>query len=241
MPEKLIQGPFGGHELSARGTAVARASNKKKRLDAAAWSGTWPAPGSTLDLDFANNRGWVKGVGQGCVMDAITFTRASSATWVDSAGVLRTGAGTFPGTANAEGKNLRAFPQDFDNAEWSKSNAAIIPNTAIAPDGTLSADLLQENSTNNPHHILSGVSTVTGGTNFTLSVYAKPSGREWLAIQSNGGSLSAYFNLAGSGSIGTVGSGVTANITAIENGWYRCSISAVAATTGNIFLLSKYK
>lgn len=51
----------------------------------------FPAKLSTLDLDFLNNRGKVAGV-DGTALAAATATRSTTATYLDSAGVLQTAA-----------------------------------------------------------------------------------------------------------------------------------------------------
>lgn len=89
MTAGLIQGPRKGYDASV-GSGLIRGPKEDRLLKTASWSNTWPMPQSTLDLDFVNNRGWVRGVGQGGVMDAITFTRASTGTYVGSDGLLKT-------------------------------------------------------------------------------------------------------------------------------------------------------
>jgi hypothetical protein len=130
---KLGEGTRTTSDLSRVGGGLSRGANEGKKLNAAPWSDTFPAAGATLDLDFANNRGFVRGVGQGGVMDAITFTRASNGTFVKPNGTLSTHA-----NQGALGLNLLTFPQDFDNVAWTKSNSRIVAKAVIAPDGTLS-------------------------------------------------------------------------------------------------------
>jgi hypothetical protein len=89
LPAKLSQGPRTGYDLSRVAAGISRGANQKKKLEAAPWSQTWPAPGATLDLDFENNRGFVRGLGQGGVMDGITYTRASSGWYVGEDGLLK--------------------------------------------------------------------------------------------------------------------------------------------------------
>jgi len=43
---------------------LGRGPNQSKKLINAAWTDTFPAQGATLDLDFANDRGFVRGIGQ---------------------------------------------------------------------------------------------------------------------------------------------------------------------------------
>ena len=169
---KLAGGPRIQPDLGKTGSGLGRGPGLGPKLPAAAWSGTWPAPGSSLDLDFVNNRGFVRGVGQGGVMDAITFTRASNANYVNEQGFL-TGS-----------NNLLTFPQDFDNAAWTKqAGHTVVANQDIAPDGTLTADLIVGN--NSANGVFQGVAGVSGTVlENTKSVYLKvPSGTATVRIK----------------------------------------------------------
>lgn len=55
----------------------------------------FPAKNSTLDIDFVNNRQRVAGV-YGAALDGVTFTRSTTGTYFDSAGVLQTAAINAP-------------------------------------------------------------------------------------------------------------------------------------------------
>ena len=224
MPEKLSQGPKVGYDARV-GAGLSRGPNLRKKTPAAPWSGTWPAPGATLDLDFANNRGFVRGVGQGGAMDAVTFTRASNATFVKPDGTLSTHA-----NQGALGKNLLTFPQDFDNALWLKNNVAVSVNVEIAPDGLFNADGLVPNTTNNLHFIDQIATTIVG--TYTLTTYAKANGYNFVAIGEKAGTAWAYFNLS-NGTVGNTNGSPTTSISDAGNGWYRCSITF--ASTGGAF------
>jgi hypothetical protein len=75
---------------------LSRGAGQSKKLVNAAWTQTFPAQGATLDLDFANDRGFVRGVGQGRSMDAVTFTRATIGKFVNSLGLVEDGAINAP-------------------------------------------------------------------------------------------------------------------------------------------------
>ena len=151
----------------------------------------------------------------------ITFSRGTNATVTDSTGRL-----TYAPN------NLFTLSEQFDNAAWSKFATTVTANATTAPDGSTTADQILETTANSTHLVAANamVSVVTGQS-YTISVYVKPSGRNWFRINSNfsGGSF-ASFDIA-NGVLGTV-SGGTASITDAGNGWWRCSLTVVATSTG---------
>lgn len=73
----------------------------------------------------------------------------------------------------AAGLNLINYSQEVDNAYWTKVNATITANDTTAPDGTLTADKIVDNSTSGRHDILASVAKSAVSTNYTFSFYAK--------------------------------------------------------------------
>ena len=125
-------------------------------------------------------------------------------------------------------RNLLTFPTAFDDAAWTKLQATITPNTAIAPDGTTTADKLVEDTTASSYHTVQRTYTATAAV-YTFSVNMKAGERNWAAISLyNASTYFAYFNLA-TGAVGSVTPGATSAITSIGNGWYRCSITLTLA------------
>jgi hypothetical protein len=151
----------------------------------------------------------------------IDFTRTTSATYVNASGLV---------TTTPASTNLLLYTQDFDNAYWSKVNATVTANAVAAPDGTLTADAIIEDTVNSSHGVGSGNATVALGS-VTWSVYAKAGTRSWMWINAFAGANNrTWFNLA-SGTVGTTGAGATASITSVGNGWYRCSVALTSGTT----------
>jgi hypothetical protein len=133
---------------------------------------------------------------------------------------------------------LLTYSEDFTNAAWTKTRSSILANQIIAPDGTLTADKLIENTDNNTHTIQAAFSPLAS-TSYTYSAYIKASERTFALIQSNIGGTNTFaiVNLT-TGAVGSVtGTGVVST-TATGNGWYRVSISAATTTTasGNVFI-----
>jgi len=127
--------------------------------------------------------------------------------------------------------NQLLYSADFSNAAWTKAASSITSNTIVAPDGTISGDKLVENATTNFHYVVPALAiTVSAGVSITVSVFAKQGERTGVGIFPYSSAAGARFNLADGTVFGT-DAGVTATITAVGNGWYRCSATIVAPAT----------
>jgi len=194
----------------------------------------------------------------GSLDSRVTFTRASTATFVGSNGFIQTAAINDPRfdydpvTLAAKGllveeqrTNSVKYSDQFDNAlGWSVFNATVNANVAVSPDGSTNGDAIVENTTNGNHGIQQFIS-YTSGTAYTLSFYVKAGTRSWcgmtLPSAAFTGSPSSYYNLSGAGTLGTAAGSPTArSITAVGNGWYRITITATATATagGNTLIRS---
>jgi hypothetical protein len=92
------------------------------------------------------------------------------------------------------------------------------------------AQKLVENTANNVHSVALNA-TLTVGTPYTFSVYAKVAERSWCVVQIFGG-VFAYVNLA-TGAVGTTSGSPAVTVAATGNGWYRISVTATAAIVSN--------
>jgi hypothetical protein len=130
-------------------------------------------------------------------------------------------------------KNLFSRSEDFDDVYWTKLRVSVpTPNTAISPSGSLNADKLVEDASNNTHMVYRILNTGSLAAH-TFSVFAKADGRNFVYLDCGDGfplNSNAYFNLS-NGTLGTIGANATATITAFGNGWYRCSITATPTST----------
>jgi hypothetical protein len=135
--------------------------------------------------------------------------------------------------------NLVLRSEEFDNAAWAKVASSITANTIIAPDGTLTGDKLVEDTANTTHVAFTGAS-VTSGTTYTVSVFAKRAERSSFQFYFTGSNPSGNpfinFDLStGTFSIG--GSGATAQMTSVGNDFYRCSVTYTASATASQTIL----
>ena len=125
-------------------------------------------------------------------------------------------------------ENLLLRSEEMDNASWVKSGLTITTNAAIAPDGTLTADLLSNTATESIYQ--QTTLPAASGSVYTYSVYVKQASLDWMRFTvfesaNSANQLTLWFNPS-TGTLGTVSAGGTAtlvagNVVASTNGFYR--------------------
>lgn len=137
--------------------------------------------------------------------------------------------------------NLLTYSSDFANAAWNKSRSTISADALTAPDGTVSADKIVEDTSASNTHLCSRTLAITSGNTYTLSVFAKIGERTSIALgmaaSGFGVDQRVAFNLL-SGAITTQAGAPAAKIEYQADGWVRCSItaSATASVTTQVFI-----
>ena len=199
-----------------------------------------------LDLRFADSKSLVDAYsGQSLV----TFTRASSGTFVGSNGVLQTASTDVPRfdhnptTGESLGllveeqrTNLIVQSEDLGTT-WTTTGLLAFGsgstlNATVAPDGATTADLVTENSSASEHRIETAAISWVANTTYTLTIFAKANGRTRMDFFGVGGGnftggRNASFNLSTGEVIAT--DGVVASIEARANGWYRVRMTFTAS------------
>lgn len=196
--------------------------------------------GSSLNLDFTSGSG---------LDPRITFTRASTATRTNAAGLIESVAANQPRfdydpvTLQPKGllieeqrTNLLTYSEQFDNAAWVTSGrVTITANQTTAPDGTITSDKLTETIDTGTHRVWYTIN-YNPNTTYTASVYFKKGTRRWtfMSIQTDSTpttQIQQWFDLDngilgsnGIGAGGTEASRLSASISNIGDGWYRCSL-----------------
>lgn len=195
----------------------------------------FPTVRPTLDLNFAQTKR---------LDPRVTFSRASSGTYTDVDGLIKSAATNVarfdhaPTTGESLGllveearTNSLIYSERYSASSWTKNSVIVRDNAALAPDGTFTAVSLTETAGTSTYYIFQSGS-VTASTTHTFSLFAKGDGSGRLlnlTLQTDAGYLQSYFNLS-TGTVSNVSAGLTASIQAVGNGWYRC---LVTATTGN--------
>jgi hypothetical protein len=200
--------------------------------------------GSTLSLDFTT----------GVLDSRLTFTRSTTATYINSSGYVTSAAINAPrfdysptNTGEPRGlliegqtANLTKYSEAFTNAYWNTTanNVTAADSVATSPTGVaLTASTLTEIAGTVSRHVyqVTGEFTPAASTAYTMSCFVKqPTSNAiryvQLAFWSAGFGLTAYMNYdLQAGTVGTGGAGITApSITAYPNGWYRITATATS-------------
>jgi hypothetical protein len=223
------------------------------------WETAGAAP--TLDLNFAENRTLLDSVtGQ----NLITFTRASSGTYVDADGLIKTAANNVPRfdhnpvtgeclglLVEEQRTNLMTASEAMHTSPWGPVAATVIANDGVAPDVTTTADKIISTGGGN---FRSGIS-IANATTYTYSVFLKSIAGTGVISQvgfERFGSTPLAASVSVNLSAGTVTSNgapvIASSITRYPNDWYRVSVTAkstdatttivnYAAASGNEFLV----
>ena len=165
--------------------------------------------GPSLALDFSS----------GTLDPRITFTRSTIGTF-------------YRGAFN---QNLVTQSETFSG--WYTDGATPATSGESNPQNSGNAYGITESATTAVHRF--GFSTISArqpSSAITVSAYVKAGLRTLVGIQNNAiASATVTFQLTGSGSYGTLQPNViSASITFVGNGWYRCSATLLTATNGGI-------
>jgi len=119
-----------------------------------------------------------------------------------------------------------------DDTNWDMTNCTLTSGAAVAPDGTNTATNMVANSGATAVFVNQDTS-VTSGTTYTQSVYAKAKDISWIQITPSTGFTNAYQNFDLSNGVLGDGDVAIANIQAVGNGWYRCSVTVNCTATSS--------
>ncbi len=182
----------------------------------------------------------------------MTFTRSTTAVYRDTDGYLKTAAINaarmeFDSAGNRLGylpepqaTNLLLQSQTFQTT-WTQTAATIVADQAQAPDGTLSGDLLRENSASAVHNVTQSASKAASAIQYSGSIFIRAAGRTqvWMLLSDGTTSCEAFFNLSTGAVTGLAGAwtGLSAVTEPYRDGWWRVSITATSPATTTVSML----
>jgi hypothetical protein len=186
-------------------------------LTAAQYNSTEALPDikPSLNLDFANTK---------ALDPRITYTRGSTATYYDGK--------TF---AKAE-ENLLLYSQDWTQSSWGKSSTTVTGDNTTAPDGTTTADKVENNSAGTFRGVVQDITAATS-TSYSGSIYVKRGNYDNIRFgldERNSGSFVAGLGFVvidtSDGSV--LNSSGTHAVTDVGNGWYKIELSVATSASG---------
>ena len=190
----------------------------------------YPTVRPSLNLDFAKTK---------ALDPRITFSRASTATFVGADGLIKTAASGAPRFDHnpTTGESLGLLVEEAranlatysDTAYAGGSNTT--PYTAQAPNGTFTAVAFappaDSNSGGTHEKYLIGATTGTIAVGNTVTVYAKMkpgSALKFLILRLHTSGWINYYNLE-TGEVTVSDSGMPGSMTSVGNGWWRCRLT----------------
>ncbi len=227
--------------VAALATTAARAQCVTNGFDIRGCAGvvsTGPAP--SLDLNLL----------AGPLDGRITFTRASTGTYFDAAGVLQTAATNAPRfdadpvTHAARGllieearTNICTNSQAINS--WTKTDSTVTDNSTTSPDGTSNASLITEGTAGNAL-VAGSLAAVAASSVVSFSMFFKRGNNDWVrmlgADTGTANGINVWINLStGAFSFTARGTatGQSASVTILANGWYRLLATCTLIGTSN--------
>ena len=192
-------------------------------------SNNFPTVSPTLNLNFA---------AAGRLDSRVTFTRSSTATYVNQIGLIQSAAVNEPrfdynpSTLAARGllieeqrTNLLTYSEDFSNAAWTTTAVTISANQTTAPDGTVTADKMIGKSSYPGTSWLLQAKTFSAATVYTFSLFVKQSNLRYCYLGTDNSTNRVVFFDLQTGTVGNAATGYSGSIVALANGWYRCIVT----------------
>jgi hypothetical protein len=193
----------------------------------------------SLDLRFADNKSLTDAVTGASL---VTFTRASSGTFVDSAGVIQTAATDVPrfdhnpttleslGLLVEEQRTNLCLQSENLGTTWTTAAVSVTANQRTAPDGALSMDTV---TATGGAGFLQQAITVVNSTVYAASVYVFATSNRTRLILHNGSSDICNIAWTSISANTTSVSGTASSIasTLVGNGIYRLSFTFTSTST----------
>lgn len=121
---------------------------------------------------------------------------------------------------------------------WTATAVTVTANSVQNPaDGRTTASKMMETTANSAHKVVQAVTTFYPGTDYRISFYGRPNGRDYvqLAVSDGVTTYTAFYNLT-TGVVGTAANFLTTTIGQQPNGFWLCqatfTANAAATTSG---------
>jgi len=180
-------------------------------------------------------------VSNGVLAPFVTFTRASTATRYNSAGLLETVAANRPridyDPATVTRANLLRHSEDFSQSVWAKNNVTVAESFDSPPFPGAKVFKVAETAAAADHSLTQTLSSSTVAGASVFSFYAKPAERSFVRLSSLNEYIDASVNL----STGQISGSGAANVSVelLSGGWVRISLKYNALGVGTVYVYPK--
>lgn len=152
-----------------------------------------------------------------------------------TAGLMLDNSKNGVGSNGTYSRNQYLYTEQFDNAYWSKTNITIGADVTSAPNGTITADKLQENAGAAAYFAVAGNPSASASTTYTWSCYFKAAERSFAAVNFSVAGVVASFDLT-TGATRLASGTATLSATNAGNGWWRFSMTFSTPSSGTNLL-----
>jgi len=185
-------------------------------------------------VDF-DARAFTPGVSTAVCPDGATYTVNGNVSIAQNIPSKWDADGPYGYLAEEARTNLAGYSAGLDQTGWSTNNTTRTANSAVAPDGKLTAFILAETTTNSTHNIGNTTFSVTNTEDTTVTWAVKKKSDDWIQVLFPAATFgsNAYANYQFStSSWGSVGSATTVHPPVhLPNGWVLLSATAPATAT----------
>jgi hypothetical protein len=178
------------------------------------------------------------------------FTRASSATRVNSSGLIETVATGIPrlnyplidGVVNGcpsqllepASTNLVDYSEDFSNAYWTKLSSTITSNSVVSPNGTLNSDSFTQSGGTSEHSFYNTINTINGQT-YASSIFVKHDNWQYFQFRLRsggfGGEIGVVYDSINKVITTSAGNLISSNVIVFPDNWVKIEITATATSS----------
>ena len=180
-----------------------------------------------------------------------TFSRASIGTYTDANGLIAEAsagqarpnystAGVHEGLLIEESRTNNIVSSENFISPFTINSVTVYKHQIISPDGKANGTFIVPDTANTTHRIEEGQSSEDADVTWTATLYIKEGGYNSINIRirgnGTGNGFGATFDLGTEtataiGNFGT-GSYTSSSLQSVGNGWYRCTVTGVPATSG---------
>jgi len=132
--------------------------------------------------------------------------------------------------------NLFTQSEYFNSSDWVKTNVTATNNSAISPDGLQNATLINDGTASATQHWFYQPITLSSGTTYTISFYAKYVDRKNMFINIYNGATSnfVFYDIQNGVVLNGDGNAVR-DIVDVGSGWYRITYTRTIVSSGANF------